>query len=50
VDLAQHPKTGPGYGLSHRRVGKRPIIEHPLKIFHVSDSNDSGGSGLEDEA
>ena len=27
-----------------RRVGKEPIIEYPLEVFHVSDSNDSGGS------
>ena len=32
-----------------KRVGEEPIIEHPPEIYHVSDSSDSGGSGLEDE-
>ena len=32
-----------------RRVGKEPIIEHPPEIFIISDGNDSGGSGLDDE-
>ena len=32
-----------------RRVSKEPIIKHPFEDFHVSDSSESGGSGLEDE-
>ena len=32
--------------MGSRRVGKEPIIEHPLEVFHISDSV---GSGLEDD-
>ena len=32
-----------------RRVGKEFIIEHPLEVFHISDSNNNVGSGLEDD-
>ena len=32
--------------MSSRKVGKEPIIEHPLEVFHISDSV---GSGLEDD-
>ena len=32
-----------------RRVSKEPIFEHPSEDFHISDSSESGGSGLEDE-
>ena len=39
-----------GLRVGSRRVGKEPIIKHPLEVFHVSDSSDSGGSGLEDKA
>nr|POE89176.1 hypothetical protein CFP56_72571 [Quercus suber] len=32
-----------------RRVDKEPIIEHLPEVFHISDSSDSVGSGLEDD-
>ena len=35
--------------MDSKRVGKESTIKHPFEVFHISDSSDSVGSGLEDD-